>query len=80
MSAAKDSEFMRAELARAGIHLDEAKPALKAAMTPGVAPVDRDAIRAVLEVSVTDHRDLDWLVESCPGLEYALAYKPTRFP
>jgi uncharacterized paraquat-inducible protein A len=73
--ADRERAFMRAELARVGILLDETKPAISAKPEPAqiVAP-DLAAIRAVLEPHAPPHH-LEWLVASCQSVEHALTYQ-----
>lgn len=75
------SEFMRMQLVQnAGIILDD-QPASPIAATPAPesseAPVDRALVREILGIRGAPTRDLDWLVESCPSVEHALAFDPT---
>lgn len=73
------SDFMRLQLATVGIFLDEPKrvhqPPRRQAVEP--EPVDRGLVREILAAAGAPDRDLDWMVASCPGVEYALAYQPT---
>lgn len=73
------SEFMRVQLASIGIFLDD-KPTAMPPHPPrpqAAEPVDRDEIRAVLVDLGAPAKDLDWLTASCPGVMYALTYRPT---
>lgn len=76
----RDRAFMRGQLASVGIFLDE-KPAQVVAhaapASPSSEPVDRDEIRAILVDLGAPAKDLEWLAASCPGVEYALGYRPT---
>lgn len=74
------SEFMRLQLASVGIFLDQKSAAIAPTPTPAAAepePVDRDEIRAILVDLGAPAKDLDWLTASCPGVMYALTYRPT---
>ena len=72
-------EFMRMQLSTVGIFLDEKREDLRSDVVPTVdaEPVDRDEIRAILVDLGAPAKDLDWLTASCPGVEYALGYRPT---
>lgn len=74
-----DRKFLRGQLATIGIFLPEDNKPSSATVVEAKAPVvDRDEIRAVLVELGAPERDLDWMVASCPGLEYALTYVPTK--
>ena len=70
-------------LAENGVFLDE-KPPLrqldKSARVTTVESVDRERLRAVLSAAGAPDRDIDWLTASCPSMDDALTYKPTRDP
>jgi hypothetical protein len=68
---------MRAMLAQQGIFLDDRPAPAPAAQRSIEAPIDRDAIRAVLVEQGVQERDLEWLAASCPSMEHALAFEPT---
>lgn len=74
-----DRAFMRGILAAYGMPLD--KPIEHGQPAPGArpadpAPVDRDAVRALLVAAGAPGRDLEWLVVSCPSIDAARAYRP----
>jgi hypothetical protein len=73
------SQTMRAMLATEGIFLDEqAAPVAATSSRPTCdAPIDRALIREILSDRAAPDRDLDWLVESCPSVDHALAFEPT---
>ena len=71
------SATLRAMLAQEGIFLDEKRATAPPPAQPTAAPVDREAIRAVLLERGAPLRDLDWLVASCPSMELAQAFEPT---
>lgn len=73
------SDFMRLQLASAGIFLDEPKERTLEQKPERQAPepVDRDMVREILVAAGAPTKDLDWMVASCPGVEYALGYRTT---
>jgi hypothetical protein len=75
----RDRAFLRGQLAAVGIVLDPPRTAVcaSASSTPR-APVDRDAVRAILVSRGAPAADLGWLVDSCRSLDDARRYVPTR--
>lgn len=68
----------REELARAGITLDD-KPAPIAKLEHAAEqPVDRAKVREILVAAGAPAEDLEWLVEGCPSLDDARAYRAIR--
>lgn len=62
------SRFLRGQLAAVGIFLDEPdRPR---------APVDRDEARGILAAAGAPLGEIERLVEQCPSLEWARAYRP----
>lgn len=72
------SSNLRARLASVGIFLDDDKPkAAVAARASQPASIDREEIRTILRDLGAPESDLEWLVQSCPSIACALAYRPT---
>ena len=78
MSAARDSAFLRGQLASVGIILDTpsgpSSPIRAAEVEP--APVDRELVRRILVSAGAPDRDIEWLTASCPSVDDALTYQP----
>jgi hypothetical protein len=76
----RELDFVRAELARVGIVLDDPRDAIahRDVKPDRVAPVDRDALRAELVTAGALDRELDWLTASFPSVEKARAYHPAH--
>jgi hypothetical protein len=76
------SKMMELQLATHNIYLDPPKPNLHLIVQVPVARVgvDRAAVRKTLIARGADERDIEWLVASCPSLEDASNFKPTRNP
>ncbi len=71
------SSALRARLASVGIFLDDA-PAQAKPVAPIAAPEpDRAEIARILRDLGAPERDIEWMAASCPGVPYALAYRPT---
>lgn len=72
------SEAMRLQLATVGITLDEPRRYVASPPASATYVVDRQAVRAELEKHELAPEQLNWLVASCPSVQAARAFTPTK--